>query len=93
VKAGYAHDEDASTISRQIANRVLQLKKAREQRKLAAKTASPPAQTIDGPVQTTATGTVPLAANASSVAITVGKTKYSPLDRRCIKLVLGIGCR
>ena len=30
VKSGYAHEEDASTISRQIKNRVLQLKQARE---------------------------------------------------------------
>jgi hypothetical protein len=30
VKSGYAHEEDASTVSRQIKNRVLQLKQARE---------------------------------------------------------------
>ena len=35
MKSGYAHDEDASTIARQISSRVLQLKRAREQRRQA----------------------------------------------------------
>ena len=78
VKAGYAHDEDASTVSRQIANRVLQLKRAREQRKQAVKTPSLPAQTTDCSVQTNFSGTAPLHACSDPVAVSnAGNTNHN----------------
>ena len=82
MKAGYAHDEDASTISRQIASRVQQLKRAREQRKQAdnARATKLPAQSSDSSSQANVSCAVnvPPAADAaaSSTACKIGESLF-----------------